>query len=43
MSTYTAVSEHCPDTKLYVGYVPGFPGVPARAQHLASCIPTFAK
>lgn len=18
--------EHCPDTKLYVGYVPGFPG-----------------
>ena len=26
MSTYTAVIEHCPDTKLYVGYVPGFPG-----------------
>ena len=26
MSTYTAIIEHCPDTKLYVGYVPGFPG-----------------
>jgi predicted RNase H-like HicB family nuclease len=24
--SYTAVIEHCPDTKLYVGYVPGFPG-----------------
>ena len=26
MSTYTAVIEHCPDTGLYVGYVPGFAG-----------------
>ena len=26
MSTYTAVVEQCPDTGLYVGYVPGFPG-----------------
>jgi len=26
MHTYTAVVEHCPDTGLYVGYVPGFPG-----------------
>lgn len=24
--TYTAVVERCPDTELYVGYVPGFPG-----------------
>ena len=26
MREYTAVVERCPDTKLYVGYVPGFPG-----------------
>lgn len=26
MSTYSAVIEHCPDTGLYVGYVPGFAG-----------------
>lgn len=26
MRTYTAVVERCPDTGLYVGYVPGFPG-----------------
>jgi len=26
MKTYTAVIERCPDTGLYVGYVPGFPG-----------------
>ncbi|MGB4268469.1 MAG: type II toxin-antitoxin system HicB family antitoxin [Spirochaetota bacterium] len=26
MYTFTAVIEKCPDTNLYVGYVPGFPG-----------------
>ena len=26
VKTYTAVIELCPDTGLYVGYVPGFPG-----------------
>ncbi|MDX9746823.1 MAG: type II toxin-antitoxin system HicB family antitoxin [Syntrophales bacterium] len=26
MRTFTAVIEKCPDTSLYVGYVPGFPG-----------------
>jgi predicted RNase H-like HicB family nuclease len=26
MHVYTAVVEKCPDTGLYVGYVPGFPG-----------------
>jgi predicted RNase H-like HicB family nuclease len=26
MHAYTAVIERCPDTQLYVGYVPGFPG-----------------
>jgi len=26
MKTYTAVVERCPETNLFVGYVPGFPG-----------------
>ena len=26
MKTYTAVVERCPETKLFVGYIPGFPG-----------------
>ena len=26
MKTFTAVVERCPDTKLYVGYIPGLPG-----------------
>ena len=26
MRKYTAVIERCPDTGLYVGFVPGFPG-----------------
>ena len=26
MKAFTAVVERCLDTKLYVGYVPGFPG-----------------
>lgn len=32
MRTYTAVSERCPDTKLYVGYVPGFPGAHSQGK-----------
>ena len=31
MKTYTAVVERCPDTSLYVGYVPGFPGAHTQA------------
>lgn len=34
MRTYTAVIEHCPDTKLYVGYVPGFRGAHSRGATL---------
>ena len=34
MSTYTAVVERCPDTGLYVGYVPGFPGAHSQATTL---------
>jgi predicted RNase H-like HicB family nuclease len=26
MRAFTAVIEHCPDTGLYVGHVPGLPG-----------------
>lgn len=26
MKSFTAVIERCPETKLYVGYIPGFPG-----------------
>jgi predicted RNase H-like HicB family nuclease len=26
MRTFTAIIERCPDTGLFVGYVPGFPG-----------------
>jgi predicted RNase H-like HicB family nuclease len=26
MRSFTAVVERCPDTQLYVGYIPGFPG-----------------
>ena len=26
MKSFTAVVERCPETQLYVGYVPGFPG-----------------
>ena len=34
MRRYTAVIEHCPDTSLYVGYVPGFPGAHSQGATL---------
>lgn len=34
MRTYTAVVERCPDTGLYVGYVPGFPGAHSQGATL---------
>ena len=34
MHTYTAVIERCPDTRLYVGYVPGFPGAHSQGKTL---------
>ena len=34
MNTYTAVVEKCPDTGLFVGYVPGFPGAQSQAEPL---------
>ena len=32
--TYTAIVERCPETGLYVGYVPGFPGAHSQAAGL---------
>lgn len=32
--TYTAVVERDPDTHLYVGYIPGFPGAHSQAESL---------
>ena len=34
MKTYTAVVERDPDTGLFVGYVPGFPGAHSQAPTL---------
>ena len=34
MKTYTSIVEKCPDTGLYVGYVPGFPGAHTQAETL---------
>ena len=34
MRGFTAVIERCPDTGLYVGYVPGFPGAHSQAEAL---------
>jgi predicted RNase H-like HicB family nuclease len=34
MRTYTAIIEKCPDTGLYVGYVPGIPGAHSQGETL---------
>ncbi|MDQ3652789.1 MAG: type II toxin-antitoxin system HicB family antitoxin [Acidobacteriota bacterium] len=34
MKVYTAIVEKCPDTGLYVGYVPSFPGAHTQAETL---------
>ena len=34
MHAFTAVIERCPDTNLFVGYVPGFPGAHSQGQSL---------
>jgi len=34
MHTYTAVIERCPDTGLYVGFVPGFAGAHSQGETL---------
>ncbi len=34
MHTFSAVVEKCPDTGLYVGYIPGFPGAHSQGKSL---------
>ncbi|MDM7997956.1 MAG: type II toxin-antitoxin system HicB family antitoxin [Acidobacteriota bacterium] len=34
MKTFTAVIERCPDTQLFIGYIPGFPGAHTQAASL---------
>jgi predicted RNase H-like HicB family nuclease len=34
MKTYTAIVERCPETKLFVGYIPGFPGAHSQGATL---------
>ncbi|MBN3871427.1 type II toxin-antitoxin system HicB family antitoxin [Nostoc sp. JL33] len=34
MKTFTAIVERDPDTKFYVGYVPGFPGAYSQGETL---------
>ena len=34
MQSFTAIIERCPDTGLYVGYVPNFPGAHTQAETL---------
>lgn len=34
MKSFTAVVERCPETELYVGYVPGFAGAHSQAETL---------
>jgi len=34
MKSYQAIVERCPDTRLYVGYVPGFPGAHSQGETL---------
>jgi predicted RNase H-like HicB family nuclease len=34
MRSFTVVVERCPDTGLYVGYVPGFPGAHSQGEGL---------
>ena len=34
LHTYIAVTEHCSDTGLYVGYIPEFPGAHSQGETL---------
>ncbi len=34
MRVFTAVIEKCPNTNLYIGYVPGFPGAHSQGETL---------
>lgn len=34
MKSYTAVIEKCPETGLYIGYIPGLPGAHSQGETL---------
>jgi predicted RNase H-like HicB family nuclease len=34
MKSYTAIVERCPDTGLYIGFIPGFQGAHTQAESL---------
>lgn len=34
MKSFTIIVERCPDTNLYVGHVPGFPGAHSQGETL---------
>jgi predicted RNase H-like HicB family nuclease len=34
VKSFTIIIEHCPETRLYVGYVPGFPGAHSQGETL---------
>lgn len=34
MKTYQAIVERCSETRMYVGYVPGFPGAHSQGETL---------
>ena len=34
MKNFTAVVERCPETRLFVGYIPGFPGAHSQGATL---------
>jgi predicted RNase H-like HicB family nuclease len=34
MKVFTAVVERCPDTGLYIGFVPGFPGAHSQGDSI---------
>jgi predicted RNase H-like HicB family nuclease len=39
---FTAVVEKCPDTGVYVGYVPGFPGAHSQGTSLDELVENLA-
>ncbi|BBO80894.1 hypothetical protein DSCO28_14600 [Desulfosarcina ovata subsp. sediminis] len=42
MKVFTAVVEKCPETNLFVGYVPGFPGAHTQAETLDELNPSLS-
>ncbi len=43
MRAFTAVIKRCPETELFVGYVPGFPGAHSQGSTLEELQSNMAK